>query len=449
VSAAGRAPAPAAAPPFTPGYARYVLAVLLAVYVMNFVDRQILAIVLDDVKAELGASDTAMGLLSGLAFALFYTLAGIPIARLADRGTRRSIVAAGLAVWSAMTAACGLAGNFWQLALARFGVGIGEAAGTPPSHSLISDYFPPERRATALAVYGMGIYFGVMFGFLAGGMIRDAFDWRTAFLACGVPGVPLALLVYFTVREPPRGASEQRSVADEPPRLREVARILFAQRAFVLLTLAACCQAVSGYAVLTWGPAFMGRVHQLGATAIGTSFGLIAGIGGALGITVGGFLADRLARRDPRWHAWLPAAVSLLAFPFAVPFYLATETRTALASFALFYLINNMYVGSLWSLAQGLVPVRVRAVASAALLAILNLVGQGLGPLFVGRMNDALAPAYGPQAIRWSLLATAAIGACAAPLFLLCARHLRQALAGASERGLQKGVWPETSETDF
>jgi MFS family permease len=335
-----------------------------------------------------------------------------------------------------MTAACGMAGSFWQLALARFGVGIGEAAGTPPSHSLISDYFPPERRATALAIYGMGIYFGVMFGFLAGGMIRDAFDWRTAFLACGAPGLPLALLVYFTVREPPRGASEQRSVAPEPPRLGEVARILFARRAFVLLTLAACCQAVSGYAVLTWGPAFMGRVHGLSASAIGTSFGLIAGFGGALGILLGGALADRLARRDPRWHAWLPAAVSLLAVPFAVPFYLAAETRTALASFALFYLINNMYVGSLWSLAQGLVPVRMRAVASAALLTILNIVGAGLGPLFVGMMNDHLAPTYGHDAIRWSLLVTALVGACAAPLFALCARHLRESLSQALGRGL-------------
>ena len=162
----------APAPP-TPAYAWYVLAVLVAVYVMNFVDRQILAIVLDDVKRELGASDTAMGLLSGLAFSLFYTVAGIPIARLADRGSRRTIVAVSLTIWSVMTAACGLAASFWQLALARFGVGIGEAGGTPPSHSLISDYFPPERRATALAIYGMGIYFGVMFGFLAGGWIRD------------------------------------------------------------------------------------------------------------------------------------------------------------------------------------------------------------------------------------------------------------------------------------
>ena len=428
-----RAPVPgsdAAARP-TPAYAWYVLGVLLAVYVLNFVDRQILAIVLDDVKRELGASDTAMGLLSGLAFSLFYTVAGIPIARLADRGTRRTIVAVSLALWSAMTAACGLAASFGQLALARFGVGIGEAGGTPPSHSLLSDYFPPERRATALAIYGMGIYFGVMFGFLAGGWIRDAFDWRTAFLAAGLPGVPLALLVVATVREPARGASEARLVEAEPPRAGEVLRILFGRRAFRFLTLAACCQATSGYAILTWGPAFLGRVHHLSGSAIGTSFGLIAGIGGALGITAGGALADRLARRDPRFHAWLPAAVSLAAFPFALPFYLASDTTTALASFALFYAINNMYVGSLWSLAQGLVPVRMRALASAALLTVLNLVGQGLGPLFVGALNDALAPTQGPAAIRYSLLATAAVGACAAPLFLACARSLREDLRAA------------------
>ena len=418
--------APAA--PISPGYARYVLGVLLAVYILNFVDRQILSIVLDDVKRELGASDTAMGFLSGLAFSMFYTIAGIPIARLADRGTRRTIVAAGLAVWSLMTAACGMAGSFAQLALARFGVGIGEAAGTPPSHSLISDYFPPERRATALAVYGKGSYFGVMFGFLAGGMIRDAFDWRTAFLVCGAPGIPLALLVYFTVREPVRGASEGRAAPAAPPPLRETLRFLFRRRAFVLLTLAACCQATTGYAILTWGAPFLGRVHHLTGTQIGLTFGIIAGIGGAIGIMAGGALADRLARRDPRWHAWLSAIVSLAAFPFAIPFYLAADTRVALASFAVFYLVNNMYVGSLWSLAQGLVPVRVRALASATLLTVLNIVGQGLAPLLTGALTDALTPSYGIEAIRYSLLVTAVIGACAAPLFVLCARTLREDL---------------------
>jgi MFS family permease len=416
------------APTKTPAYAWYVLAVLVAVYVMNFVDRQILAIVLEDVKAELGASDTAMGFLSGPAFVLFYTLAGIPIARWADRGSRRFVIALGLTVWSGMTAACGLARDFGQLAVARFGVGIGEAAGTPPSHSLISDYFPPERRATALSIYGMGIYLGVLFGFLGGGYVRDLFDWRTAFLAAGVIGLPLALLLRLTVREPERGATEHADVTTETPSLRDVLRVLFARRSFVWLTLAACCQALSGYAILSWGPAFLIRVHGMAVSEIGVKFGLIAGIGGAVGVTAGGVIADRLGARDVRWYVWMPALLALASAPLAIPFYLLEDTTLALAAFVPFYLLANMYVGPLWSLAQGLVPVRMRAVASASLLTVLNIVGLGLGPLLVGVLNDALADTYGPKAIRFSLLAMAGLGALAAPLFVLCGRTLREEL---------------------
>lgn len=412
----------------TPAYSWYVLSVLVAVYVMNFVDRQILAIVLEDVKAELGVSDTVMGLLSGPAFAMFYTLAGIPIARWADRGSRRFIIALGLTVWSAMTAACGLARTTGQLALARFGVGIGEAAGTPPSHSLISDYFPPERRATALSIYGMGIYLGVLFGFLGGGYIRDTFDWRTAFLVAGAIGLPLALLLRFTIREPDRGASEHTAVDTETPPMREVLRILFAQRSFRWLTLAACFQALSGYAILSWAPTFLIRVHEMGYTEIGVKFGLIAGLGGAFGVTAGGVLADRLGARDARWYVWMPAILALVSAPLAIPFYLLSDTNLALTAFVPFYVLGNMYVGPLWSLAQGLVPVRMRAVASASLLTVLNIFGLGLGPLLVGMLNDALAETYGAHAIRYSLLAMAGLGALAAPLFLLCARTLREEL---------------------
>lgn len=418
----------APARPASTGYAWYVLAVLLAAYVMNFVDRQILAIVLDDVKTELGVSDFVMGLLSGPAFALFYTFAGIPIARWADKGTRRTIVAVGLGVWSLMTAACGLAQSVWQLAFARFGVGIGEAAGTPPSHSLISDYFPPERRATAMSVYAMGIYLGVMFGFLGGGWISQSLGWRTAFLAAGVPGIPLALLLFFTVREPERGATEHRPVDAATPPLAEVLRNLLGRRSFVLLTLAACFQSLSGYSILAWGPAFFGRVHQLGGTEIGLSFGLIAGIGGAAGVTLGGALADRLGARDVRWYVWLPAVITLAAAPFAVPFYLAGTTALALAAFAPFYFLNNMYVGPLWSVTQGLVPVRMRAVASASLLAVLNVVGLGIGPPLVGWLNDRVFEAHGPAAIRYSLLVMAGLGAIASLFFWLCGRTLEDEL---------------------
>jgi predicted MFS family arabinose efflux permease len=414
----------------TPASAWYALGVLFVVYVANFVDRQILAIVLDDVKAELQVSDTLMGLLSGPAFVVFYTVAGIPIARLADRSSRRTIIACGLAVWSVMTALCGLAKSYPQLLLARIGVGVGEAAGTPPSHSLLSDLFPPERRATALSIYAMGIYVGVMFGYLAGGFVREAFDWRTAFLVVGLPGIPLALLVQASVREPVRGASDGRADEATPP-LREVVRFLASRRAFVWVTIAACFQSLSGYSILAWAPSFLRRVHAMDPAEAGLSIGLVTGIGGAFGAWLGGALVDRLARRDRRWIVWLPAWVSALSVPFAVPFYLAEGRTATLAAFVPFYVLSAMYVGPLWSVGQSVVRPRMRALASAILLVVLNLVGLGLGPLAVGAANDLLHARLGDDAIRWSLLVMAGMGGLAAWPFARAARTLRAELDAA------------------
>ncbi|MEN8182603.1 MAG: MFS transporter [Myxococcota bacterium] len=422
-------PGDPSARPVSRAYANYVLGVLLLVYVMNFVDRQVLAILLEDIKRDLQVSDTALGLLSGLAFALFYTLAGIPIARWADRGSRRLIISLGLAVWSGMTALSGLTQSFAQLALARVGVGVGEAAGSPPSHSLISDYFPPERRATALSIYAMGIYLGVMLGYLAGGWLNQAFDWRTAFIVVGLPGIPLALLVRFTVREPPRGLSEHGPVDTRSLELAEVARFLLARRSFVLLVLAASCQSLTGYAMLAWGPAFLGRVHGMQSGEIGLWVGLITGLGGGLGAYLGGRLTDHLAKRDVRWALWLPAIVSVAGVPFAIPFLLLDDRTLALAAFAPFYLLGAMYVGPLWSVPQNLVKVRMRALASALLLFILNLVGLGLGPLVVGFLNDLLAPRFGAEAIRYSLLSVSLMGGLAGLFFWLGARSYPRDLA--------------------
>jgi predicted MFS family arabinose efflux permease len=414
---------------FSPGYANYVLAVLLVVYIFNFVDRQVLAILLTDIKADLGVSDTALGLLSGPAFAFFYTLAGIPIARWADRGTRRTIVSLGLLVWSGMTALCGVSQNFVQLALARIGVGVGEAAGSPPSHSLISDYFPPERRATALSIYAIGVYVGVMLGYLAGGWLSQTFDWRTAFIVVGLPGIPLALLVRLTVREPPRGLSERGPVDTREVGLPEVARFLAARRSFVYLVTAASFQSLSGYGVLAWGPTFLVRVHGMSIGEVGLWVGLITGVGGGLGAYLGGRITDRLAVRDVRWTMWVAAVVSLLGVPFAIPFLLLDERLLALAAFVPFYVLGAMYVGPLWSMAQNLVKVRMRALASALLLFILNLVGLGLGPLVVGFLNDLLEPRFGPEAIRYSLLIVTLSGGLAAPLFYLGGRHYAEDLS--------------------
>jgi predicted MFS family arabinose efflux permease len=408
------------------GYANWVLALLLLAYILNFVDRQVLSIVSPEVKQEMGLSDTELGWLLGPAFALSFTLAGFVIARIADVASRRNVLVAGLAAWSLLTAACGLAHGFWTLFALRFGVAVGEAAGTPPSHSMISDYFPPGRRATAMAVYGLGIYAGTGFGFAGGGLLLEWFDWRTAFIAAGLAGLPVALLIVLTVREPARGGG----AAHAAPPLARVLPEVFATRAFRWLMAAAACQAFLGYAVLTWGAVYLRRVFEMSPGETGLAFGGIAAVAGGIGSLGGGVLADRLARRDARWYAWLSALVSLAAFPFAVVFVLAGERGTALLAFAPFYLLNNLYVASLWTLVQGLVAPGLRATASATQLAVTNIVGYGVGPVLVGALNDALAPSLGVDAIRWSLLGAAVIGAASAFFFWQCARTLREDLPG-------------------
>jgi len=416
------------------GYARYVLAVLFVVYVFNFIDRQILAILIDPIKQDLGVSDSAMGLLVGLGFAVFYTLAGIPIARWADTGSRRTVIVFSVAIWSLMTAAQGLARNFWQLAIARVGLGIGEAGGTPPSQALLSDYFPPERRATALALYGNGIYIGSGLGLLVGGMLEETFgDWRTPFLVVGLAGLPLALLVRFTVREIPRGSADGEPQvamkAGERLGFFGVARFLLAKRSFSWLVVGACLQAMSGYAILNWGAVFMGRVHGLSYGEIGQGLGLTIMIGGCTGVTFGGWLADRLGARDAGWYMRMPAITSAIGLPFVVGFLLLDEPSLALVSFVPFYVVSNMYVGPLWSLSQNLARPDMRATASAVLLFILNIAGLGIGPSVVGFLNDALAPQFGAAAVRYSLLAVALTGGLASLCFWRGSRTLREDLA--------------------
>ena len=405
-----------------------VLTALTVAYVLNFVDRQVLAIVAHDVKQELALSDTQLGLLLGPAFAICFTLSGFVLARIADISSRRTVLALGLAAWSLFTAGCGLARSYLQLAVLRFAVGIGEAAGTPPSHSLIADYFPPEQRGRAFSIYGLGIYIGTAFGFAGGGLVAQWLDWRTAFLAAGLAGLPVALWIALGVREPVRSTHP----ASAPPRLLDVLPAMFGRPTFRWLMLAAACQAFVGYAVLSWGALFLRRIFALSVGEAGVAFGLIAGVCGGAGALLGGALVDRLARRDARWYAWLSAAVSLAAFPACAAFALAPGLALALSAFAVFYFVNNMYLASLWTLVQGLVAPGLRATASATQLAVTNLVGYGLGPTLVGWLNDALAAQHGEGAIRYSLLACACVGALSAPFFWRCARSVREDLAAAS-----------------
>jgi predicted MFS family arabinose efflux permease len=415
----------------SPGYSNYVLGVLFLVYVINFIDRQVLSVFIGPIKEEFGVSDTAMGLLVGFAFALFYTVAGIPIARWADRGNRRTIIAIGLAVWSPMTVASGLARNFAQLALARVGVGVGEAAGTPPAHSLISDYFPPNRRATALGIYSWGVYIGSAIAYLGGGYLRANFDWRVAFIALGAPGLLFALVVRFTVREPLRGRSEDVSGAVASSSFGETLRHLLSCRSWIYLVVGCSFLSIIGYGILMWGFEFFGRVHGMSPIDIGLWMALIVGLGGSIGTYAGGRAADALGARDASWYMRMPAIANLIALPLAIFFLLADRSGTAMAFFFPFYVLSNVYVPAMHAINQNLAKLRMRATAAAILLFIVNIVGAGAGPFIVGLLNDLYAPRFGDEAIRYSLLTITSTGLLGSLFFYLSSRHLVADLARA------------------
>lgn len=430
----GEEPAPAAGKA-SGAYSNYVLGLLFVVYVFNFVDRQILAILLEPIRRDLGASDSQMGFLTGFAFAVFYTTAGIPIARFADRSVRRSVIAAGLALWSGMTAVSGLARSFTQLATARVLVGVGEAACSPPAHSLLADYFSPRWRATALSIYAMGIHVGILVGLVVGGWLNDHYGWRVAFYVVGLPGLLLALLVRFTVREPRRGASEESLQDEEVPTAREVFGFLWQLRSFRHLSIASALAAFAGYGMANWGPAFLMRVHGISSTEVGLKLGLLLGTAGAAGSLMSGFLVDALSRRDARWALRVPALAAAGGLPFALLFLFWPEVDTALAFAFPAFLVGAMWQGPIFSVTQSLARLRMRSVASAILLFIINLIGLGLGPWAVGILNDTVFRAHGPEAVRWSLASvTLLMNLWALVHFALGARTLREDLRAKERR---------------
>ena len=424
---------------FGPVYRWYALGLLFIVYIFNFIDRQILGILAQPIKEDLGLSDTQMGFMGGIAFALFYTFLGIPIARLADRGVRRNILAVCLTIWSGMTALCGLAGSFIQLLACRIGVAVGEAGGSPPSHSMISDIFPADRRATALGIYALGIPVGTMLGNLLGGWINDAFDWRTAFFLVGMPGVGLALLVRFTLREPVRGASDAKPAVTEAPKaetalppVKEVFLALWARKSFRYMAIGGVLHAFVGYGVGYWIPAFFMRTHDFTSTDIGTALFWL-GIPGMAGTFLGGLLGDRFAKRDVRWYVWLPGLATLISVPFAYYVYTHEDPWFGLWVYAIPTFLGSYYLGPTFSLAQSLVGLRMRALAASILLFILNLIGLGLGPQFVGIMSDVLRSSYGEGSLQMALVIVLIFNVLSTASYLLAGRTLKADLARAHE----------------
>jgi MFS family permease len=427
-------------PPFhaSESYRLYVVWLLCVVYLFNHVDRQILAILIQPIKTEFDLSDTDLGLLGGVAFALFYSTLGIPIARYADRGNRKNIIAASLALWSLFTALTGLARTFWHLLLARVVVGIGEAGCSPPAYSIISDYFDPKRRATAISIYSLGVSGGAIVGLLVGGQLAEAYGWRTAFYVLGLPGVGLAVVVALTLREPPRGWSDPRGLSVPPPApLRTVVAALWGKRSFRDLSIAAALHAFVAYGVAGFYSAFLIRSHDLGLAQAGRWLAFATIVGGLSGTFLGGKLADLFTNRsgDARWQLRLPAVTLLLNLPVGVLLYLTSDVRLVMLLLTLNIALGSVYLAPTVATTQRLVGLRERALAASILFFVLNLIGLGLGPIATGHVSDTLreyfldrgvdnATASG-DGLRYSMLLMLAANVGSAIFYLRAARHVR------------------------
>jgi len=408
------------------GYRAYVLCMLVLVYTFNFIDRQIVGILAIPIKEDLGLTDTQLGLMGGLAFALLYTTLAIPIAMAADRMSRTWIMTGALVVWSGMTALCGTAQNFWQLFFARVGVGIGEAGGVAPAYSLISDFFPPNQRARALSVFSFGIPIGSALGIVFGGIIATLVDWRFAFLVVGVAGIVLAPIFRATVREPVRGAFDVGGSQSGAASLADIMRVLLRKPSFWGMSLGASFSSMMGYGLFFWLPSFFVRSFEVTLLNASLVYGAILLVGGIAGTWLGGYLADRFGEKNRAAYARIPA----FAFLAAVPFYLVGVLSPTLLISVLVMVVPTAlglaWLGPVISAVQHLVPPNMRATASAIFLFVNNLIGIGVGTLAIGAISDGLQGRFGDESLRYAILAGTSFYIVAAVIFLLSARRLEQ-----------------------
>jgi predicted MFS family arabinose efflux permease len=400
----------------------YVLLLLTLVYTFNHIDRQILVILLEPIKADLNLNDTQLGLLSGLAFAAFYATLGIPIAMWADRGNRRNIITLALAVWSGMTALSGLAQNYWHLLIARMGVGVGEAGGTPPATSIISDLYGPQERATALGIYTTGIGIGILAGFIIGGYVYEIWGWRAAFFIAGIPGLLLALLVRFTLKEPVRGAVEARTDDGMAPTLKETLTFIGGQTSFLFLLAGCCLICISANAFLVFTSSHLQRTYEVGPGDVAIPLGVLIGGVGGIGAVMVGRLCDRLSTRDLRWRPWTIAVCAALALPFAWMFLQAPSIELAYAWNIVPSFIGLVYASIAYTASQELVGLRMRSFASAFMLFCLTLIGIGGGPTLAGWLSTHFAEAGSETPLKSALEIILALNALSVVFLFLSGR---------------------------
>jgi predicted MFS family arabinose efflux permease len=403
------------------GYARLVLAMLLIVYTFNWLDRQILGILAPAIKADLGLTNTQLGALGGIAFAMLYSTLAIPLAVVADRTSRSWVITASMVVWSGFTALCGFAGGFWHLFLCRLGVGVGEAGGVAPSYALISQYFPPERRARAISIYSMGIPVGLAAGVLFGAAIAKAVDWRAAFVVIGLAGVVIAPIFRLVVKEPPRVVAPGGHA-----RVGAVFALLARKPSFWLMAFASAASSTAGYGLAFWTPSILIQAHGFDLTVTSWFYGSLLLVGGTTGVFLGGVLADRLGKADRGAYAKVSSFVWLLTAPLFVAGLLSPSPVTAWLFLLVPNALNILFVGPLTTATQHLAPPPMRATAAACFLFINNLIGIGAGSWLLGGISDLMKPQFGEAALRYSAVSLTGLYLVAALLTLLAVRPLRK-----------------------
>ena len=406
-------------------YRAYVMFMLVVVYTFNFIDRQIIGILAVPIKADLALSDTQLGLMGGLAFALFYTALGIPIAMLADRRNRTWIMTIALTLWSVMTAICGTAQNFWQLFAARLGVGIGEAGGVAPAYSLISDYFPSQQRARALSVYSFGIPIGSALGIVFGGIIASKIDWRYAFFAVGIAGVVLAPIFKLSVAEPERGQYDSAKNNAPPPAFATVLRKLSKKPSFWLMSFGASCSSMIGYGMFFWLPSFFVRSYNITLLDASLFYGAILLVGGLAGIWLGGSLADKFGADKRGAYVVIPALAFVATVPFFALAILSPNLTMTFVAMLIPTALALVWLGPVLSAIQHVAPQNMRATAAAVFLFINNLIGIGVGTMAIGMLSDSLQSRYGDDSLRYAILAGTSFYVLAAILFFVSARFLK------------------------
>ena len=410
---------------FTGGLRAYIVGLLTFIWAANFLDRQIFAILLQSIKTEMALSDTQLGLLSGLAFSIFYSTFGLPLAYIADRFSRKKLIIVSLSLFSAMTYVCGVAQNYWHLLLARMGVGVGEAGTNPASVAMISDMYPADARATPMAVFALGANVGIFAAFFFGGWLAQHYGWRATFQIVALPGLMLAILATFTLRDPQRGLSDGKA-ADPAPPLSTVLKYMLAARAMRHIIIALALVFAVGNGAIAWVPAYLIRVHEMTTSQIGMALALIVGVGGAVATALCGYWADRLGRRDVRWNLWLLALIAGGATPFLILAFTANSTNWAIVFLIPSISMSLVYLAPALAMIHAMVRPEMRAVATALMMFVCNLLGLGMGPLLVGLMSDYFTTQYGAFGLAIALIILSLLSLWGAMHFFMAGKYVSE-----------------------